>query len=281
MNSLKCGPLLVIFMQILYYNRWNKTILSDLIRGYFIFNIPTFRTLNSDLGHGVGCVCSMCCIRVNTRNQYANIRSKSFSVQRDLNPRLLANHLRRCNHWAMDLLPLHRKCLAMEMAGRQTDAGHFILLTIENNVVKTKCRIVHADYKLLRFEIIAIQIQTPSDSASNSGHRCRFKITLSLFASAWWKIFIKIYLKWFVPYKTDIRANGAVKMLVDRDGQARVNSSVNHENCTPQLELDNICANKILSNKAVVVNGKPPGLFLGYHGFCCHRFRNLIDIQMF
>ena len=32
---------------------WNETIFTDLIRVYFIFNIPTFRTLYSDLGHGV------------------------------------------------------------------------------------------------------------------------------------------------------------------------------------------------------------------------------------
>lgn len=75
---------------------------------------------------------------------------------------------------------------------------------------------------------------------------------------------------------SDFRANGAVKMLVDRDRQARVNSSVNHENCAPQLDLDNICANKILPNKAVVVNEKPPDLFLVYHGFRCHRFQSLI-----
>lgn len=75
---------------------------------------------------------------------------------------------------------------------------------------------------------------------------------------------------------SDFWANGAVKMLVDRGRQARVNSSVNHENCAPQLDLDNICANKIRPNKAVVVNEKPPDLFLGYHGFRCHRFRTLI-----
>ncbi|CAB3230943.1 unnamed protein product [Arctia plantaginis] len=61
---------------------------------------------------------------------------------------------------------------------------------------------------------------------------------------------------------SDFWANGAVKMLVDRDRTARVNSSVNHEDCAPQLDLDNICANKILPNKAVVVNEKPPDLFL-------------------
>lgn len=60
---------------------------------------------------------------------------------------------------------------------------------------------------------------------------------------------------------SDSRANGAVKMLVDRDRQACVNSSVNHGNCAPQLDLDNICANKIRPNKAVVVNGKPPDPF--------------------
>lgn len=60
---------------------------------------------------------------------------------------------------------------------------------------------------------------------------------------------------------SEFRVNGAVKMLVDRDRQARVNSSVNHGNCTPQLDLDNICANKIHPNKAVVVTGKPPDLF--------------------
>lgn len=64
--------------------------------------------------------------------------------------------------------------------------------------------------------------------------------------------------------------NGVVKMLLVRYRQTRVNSSVNHEKCAPQLDLDNICANKILYNKAVVVNGKPPDLFLAYHGFSCH-----------
>lgn len=62
-------------------------------------------------------------------------------------------------------------------------------------------------------------------------------------------------------------------MLVVRGRkEARVNSSVNHEECASQLDLDNICANKILPNKAVVVNGKPPDLFLVYHGFRCHHF---------
>lgn len=56
-------------------------------------------------------------------------------------------------------------------------------------------------------------------------------------------------------------ANGALKMLVDRDRQTRVNSSVNHGNCAAQLHLDNICANKILPYKAVVVSRKPPDLF--------------------
>lgn len=43
--------------------------------------------------------------------------------------------------------------------------------------------------------------------------------------------------------------------------QARVNSSVNHGNCAPQLHLDNICANKILPSEAVVVNRTPPDPF--------------------
>lgn len=59
----------------------------------------------------------------------------------------------------------------------------------------------------------------------------------------------------------DFVVNGVVKMLLVRHRQSRVNSSVNHEKCAPQLDLDNICANKILYNKAVVVKGKPPDLF--------------------
>lgn len=65
------------------------------------------------------------------------------------------------------------------------------------------------------------------------------------------------------------------KMSPGRVRQTRVNSTVNHENCEPQLDLDNICANKILPNKAVVVNAEPPDPLLVYHGFRCHRFPKL------
>lgn len=38
-------------------------------------------------------------------------------------------------------------------------------------------------------------------------------------------------------------------------GAACVNTTLNHEECAARLHLDNICANKNLPNKAVVVNG--------------------------
>lgn len=57
--------------------------------------------------------------------------------------------------------------------------------------------------------------------------------------------------------------DNALKMLVVGTG-SRVNSSVNHDNCAPQLHLGNICANKIRSNKAVIVNGKPTDLLFVY-----------------